>query len=144
MREIRKPKKEATKISSVATEKTINYNERPGRLSFLSACDTHCLLCNWQKDELTELMGCFKKVERTLWKNILKDDGLNYESHNQIDLPPPPALPPDASLDSMRVTQRMRLYGYRTQDVFNIIWFDRLHEVCPEGKKWRYKVKKGA
>jgi hypothetical protein len=141
MPKINKPKKQnQSKISSQATEKTINYNDQHGKFAFSSVCNRHCQLSEWQRNELDELIGYFKKVEQSIWKNILKDDGFNYESHNLIDLPVPETLPPDASLDSMRVTQKMRIYGYRTQDIFNIIWFDREHKVCPEGKKWRYKI----
>ena len=140
MGKIKKPGKTGTRIPTSATEKKLNYNEAHGKFTFSSVCDHNCLLSGWQKDELQQLIGCFKKVERLLWKEILKDPGLNYESHKFIDLARPEKLPPDASLDSIRVSQRMRLYGYRTQDVFNIIWFDREHIVCPEGKTCRYAI----
>jgi hypothetical protein len=139
-------KKVATKekksgaVSKITERHHIDYNERHGRLAFLNACDKHCLLSKWRNNELDELIGCFKKVERSTWKNILRDDGLKYESHQYIDFPRPKDLPPDASLDSIRVTQRMRLYGYRSDDVFYIIWFDREHAVCPMSKQKRYKI----
>ena len=140
MREIKKPKQQASKISPKATELTLNYNDKFGKFAFSSVCERYCLLSEWQKTELTELMSYFKKIEKLVWKNILKDEALNYESHDFVDIPIPESFPPDASLDSMRVTLKMRVYGYRTQDIFNIIWFDREHKVCPEGKKWRFKV----
>lgn len=135
-----KPSKIIKKITQDALERKLDYNEQFGRFAFSSCCDRHCLLSEWQKRELVELISFFKKVEKLNWKNILINDALNYESHNFTDLPPPSTLPPDASLDSMRVTQKMRVYGYRTQDVFNIIWFDREHKVCPMGKKCKYQV----
>lgn len=140
MREIKKPKKKATKINPKATENSYSTNDDFCRFVFSFTCERHCLLSDWQKIELSELIGFFKKLELQTWKDIFKDDGLNYESHSWIALPRPRALPPDASLDSMRVTQRMRLYGYRTQNFFNIIWFDREHKVCPTDKECKYRV----
>lgn len=135
-------REKCSKITSKATEKpAINYNECCGRFGFLSVCDNHCLLSEWHGSELSELIGCFKKVERTIWKNILKDDGLDYKRHHHINLPLPKNFPPDATLDSIRVNQKMRLYGYRLNDVFYIVWFDREHLVCPVGKQKRFTIK---
>lgn len=137
---ITKPSKRKGKISSQATERKINYDECRGRLAFSSVCDRHCLLCEWVKQELNGLIGYFKKVEELIWFDIQKDPGLDYEEVNNIAFPRPTTLPPDASLHSMRVAGRLRVYGYRADDVFNIIWFDRLHEVCPVGKPKKYAI----
>jgi hypothetical protein len=134
-------KQGSSKITPRATkEPSINYNECCGRFAFLNVCNRHCLLSEWRGGELDDLISCFKKVESSLWKNILKDDGLNYEKHHHIAFPLPSNFPPDAALDSIRVTQKMRLYGYRVDNVFYIIWFDREHSVCPAGKQKRYSI----
>lgn len=142
MREIKKPPREkGGRITSKATDKRINYDNNYGKLAFSSACDKHCLLSSWQSRELDELIGYFKLVEKLLWKEIIMEsNGLDYEEHHYIALPKPHSLPPDTSLHSMRVTQRMRVFGYRTQDFFNIIWFDRNHIVCPVDKPKEYVI----
>ncbi len=140
MPKLKKPPKSRGRIPPNAIERKVNYDECRGRFAFSSVCERHCLLSSWIKQELDELIVYFKKVEKLLWKEILRDPGLVYEEISHIALPRPASLPPDASLYSMKVAGRLRVYGYRTQDVFNIIWFDRLHEVCPVDKTKKYAI----
>lgn len=141
MAKIQKPKVyKQSKIPSSAIKPARDYNQSYGRFAFRSTCENHCLLADWGKPELSELIKCFKKFEKLQWKEIIKDSGFQYESPKQVAIKPPSTLPPDASLDSIRVNQRMRLFGYRTQDIFNIIWFDKDHMVCPMDKEKKYAL----
>lgn len=141
MPKIDKPKKgKRSRIPIEATQLKTSYDDDFGRFAFSSVCENHCLLEDWQKAELERLIYCFKKIESLTWKQIKKDSGLDYESHSYIAVPRPQTLPPDASLDSIRVNLKMRLFGYRTQNVFNIIWFDKNHIVCPEDKTKKYAI----
>ena len=44
----------------------------------------------------------------------------------------PNNIPEDARLSEMRIDQKKRIFGFRVQSVYYIIWFDRNHSVCPE------------
>lgn len=134
-------KREKSKIKSSMTQlKSINYDQCFGRLAFSKSCEKNCLLSSWKSTELKLLIDCFKKVESETWNIIRHDIGLNLEVIKHIDLHRPSTLPPDATFRSIRVSNSMRLYGYRLQDTFYIIWFDREHIVCPQGKPKRYAV----
>ncbi len=80
----------------------------------------------------------FQKIEKLSWKQIQSDPGLNFERNKNIALPLPSNFPPDASLCSVRVNQKIRLYGYRVREFFYIVWFDKNHKVCPMGKSKKY------
>ena len=119
----------------------VNYDKCTARLAFSSVCNSHCLISEWYDDELITLINCFKNLESKTWLEIKDDNGLNYEPKvKHIDIQRPQTLPPDANLSSLRVNKKSRLYGYRTQDVFNIIWFDKNHVVCPMNKQKKYSV----
>lgn len=137
----KKNNKSSNKIKQNATSlKDKSWNEKKARLSFLKACDRHCLLSDWNSRELRDLMNYFKKVERLTWNKINLDSGLDYEKIKSIAISRPQSLPPDATLNSMRVSGKIRVYGYRYEDTFNLIWFDRNHIVCPMGKSKPYSV----
>ena len=134
------PRKKETKITPTASQKQVTYEECTGRIAFSNVCDKHCLLCDWTKKELKALIDCFKKIESLCWKDIRNDRGLNYETIKHAAIRRPSSLPPDATFKSLRVSDDHRLYGYRAQDIFNIIWFDRNHIACPVGKPKKYAM----
>ena len=140
-RKIDKPQKTNTsKIPDKALSLKASHDDEKAKLTFSKTCDTHCQLSEWHDNELDALISCFKKLEGMPWRDIKKDAGLKYESISSTCIPRPSTLPPDASLDSLRVTVKSRLYGYRTQEFFNIIWFDKNHIVCTLDKQRKYKV----
>ncbi len=116
-----------------------NYNKRHGKIIFKNV-DHHnsCKISNWQGKELTLLIDCFKKIESLTWDEIFKDKGLNWERNSHIAIPLPEDFPNDAKLYSMRVNQKKRIYGYRSEEYFCIVWFDKNHVVCPEDKEKKY------
>jgi hypothetical protein len=120
--------------------KSNQYEESTGRVAFSKVCSKYCLLCDWTKQELKLLIKFFKKLESMWWKDIKLDGGFRYETIQYAAIPRPTSLPPDATLKSLRVNECHRLYGYRAQDTFNIIWFDRNHIVCPMGKPKNYAI----
>lgn len=141
VREIKKPSKNNdSKIPNSATQAKKSFDDEKAKLIFSKACETHCQLSEWHRDELNALINCFKKLESMQWKDIKKDSGFDYETVKYICLQRPKTLPPDASLDSLRVSGKSRLYGYRTQEFFNIIWFDKNHIVCAMDKQKKYSV----
>jgi hypothetical protein len=118
--------------------KETNYDFRRGKFAFEFVCDNRCCLSDWQGQELKLLIDSFKKVEKLTWQEIFVDQGLKWERNKNIAIPLPNQLPKDTKLCSFRVNQKMRIYGYRAQELFYIVWFDKNHIVCPEGKSKKY------
>lgn len=112
-----------------------NYDKRKGRLAFSYVCHKKCSISDWAGQELTQLIDTFKKFESLNWEEIFKDSGLNWERNRNIALKTPDYMAEDAKLHSIRVSKKMRIYGYRAQQYFYIIWFDKNHEVCPVHKR---------
>ncbi len=134
-------KRKNSKIKSEVTIlKDISYDEHYARVGFSKVCNQNCLLSEWHGNELKDLIDCFKKLESKTWKEIKKDKGLKYKMITKIAIPPPKILPPDARLSSIRVCSKKRLYGYRVENCFYIIWFDKNHRVCPEDKRKEYSI----
>lgn len=142
----KKVKKEAlklkkSKVKEITTElKDTDYNDRCGRIAFTFASDNKCQMYNWQKEELKLLIESFKKFESLKWYDIIKDPGFNWERNSHIAIKLPSELPMDVKLHSIRVSGKLRLYGYRAQEYFYIVWFDRQHEVCPMNKPKKFSA----
>lgn len=142
-RHIKKPKKNNAnnRISNKAVElKSEDWDSCYGRIAFINVCNKKCLLSQWHEKELKDLIKCFIKVESKTWSEIKVDSGLKYEIVKQIAIPPPDNIPPDVRFGSLRVNDKNRLYGYRLTDTFYIVWFDKNHVVCPQGKSKPYAI----
>lgn len=103
--------------------------------SFKYAHDSYPLF-NWGKRELKGLLRSLKMMESLSWKRIKadgRDGSLRYTSINQRDFPKdiPSILniSPDETLIELTVGDPCRLFGFRTGRIFNIIWFDKNHDV---------------
>lgn len=93
-------------------------------------------LHDWGKRELKGLMKYLKMMESLTWKRIKtdgRDGSLRFTSINQRDFPKeiPSSLniSPDETLIEITVGDPCRLFGFRTGRIFNVIWFDKNHNV---------------
>lgn len=123
------------KIPENATKlQGISFDDTKAILSFLYADKTKWKLSSWKNTELDDLISCFQEIESLTWNDIKKSKGLKYGSvHN------PPEINNnniswDVDVKEMRVDRRKRIMGFRVQNIFYIVWFDRDHSVCAEGK----------
>lgn len=125
----------------VPTTETHNksYDETNGRIAF-SKVNNHkkCSIEKIQGSEFKLLIECFKLIESLTWNDIKAHPGLNFERNKNIAIQLPQGLPIDSKLSSMRVDEKFRIYGYRVQEFFYIIWIDKNHVVCPLGKNKKY------
>ncbi|WP_338835892.1 MAG6450 family protein [Neomoorella thermoacetica] len=140
-RKLKKPSPREGKIPKKALELRQSSYEEDGRptFSFLHASDNDCLLCEWQKDELQQLVATFKKMEVLTWKEIWQHPGLDLHLV-EPSKPLPPGVSPDVTVYSINVDEKKRIYGYRAGNVFRLLWFDRNHEVCPYHKVKRKRA----
>ena len=66
-------------------------------------------------------------IETMPWRVIKTYIGFKYE--NITGIQKPDNIDKDITLSSFRISQSFRLIGYRNEQFFYIIWFDRNHEV---------------
>jgi len=92
-------------------------------------------------EQIEALVKALAKMERYTWEQVRTSGGqgqhvggLGYKPVEPTKRMPrfPSDLPEDATIHEIRVTQRMRLFGYREDTIFYIIWFDPDHAIFPE------------
>lgn len=137
-----KAPKNSNKGTSIDTKlKYQDYDLMTGKVAFESVHHHRkCSIDTWHGKDFKLLIDFFVKLESLTWKEIYNDKGLNFERNKNIALCLPQGFPPDANLCSMRVNDKKRVYGYRVKDFFYIVWFDKNHEVCPQGKSKPYSA----
>jgi hypothetical protein len=102
-----------------------NNDDKYGVLKF-SQCDEKFPLQELQKDELKSFVSFAKIFESLPWRRIKTYSGLKFENIPEINKPD--TLEKDITLSSIRVTQKFRIIGYRQEQYFYIVWFDRNHQ----------------
>lgn len=123
------------KISSKATDVIDRSTDDMSPVfSFRHVCSTHCKLSDWRGNEVNLLIKLFQKMEAIPWKDIRGHSGLNYKPVDHYIYKLPEDVPKDITLHELRVDGDRRIFGYRGERVFYLIWFDRNHEVCPQNK----------
>lgn len=93
-------------------------------------------LFDWDIEELPQFFQFLKKVEERTWTMIQATAGKHIKSglaFTPIDRKCLPLLPPsiseDAKIFELRITEKMRVFSFRTGDVCNFVWFDKNHEI---------------
>jgi len=111
-------------------------DERPS-FRFTYADKIRWVLSKWSSSEINDLIEGLKKIERYTWAQIQchgskkpgESVGTGYKLiDNHPDLPD--NIPEDTRLSEMRIDDKKRIFGFRVQSVYYIIWFDRDHSVC--------------
>ena len=128
-----KPRRISSKVLEAPEEPRSDYPV----FSFMHVADKHCLLSKWRGKELDELIEALKTMEQLTWDRIGTHNGLRFTPISNPAKPLPERVSPDETIYEIRVCSVKRVFGYRTGNVFRILWFDREHEVCP----W-HKVKR--
>ena len=95
-------------------------------------------LSNWTATEINDLIAGFRKIEQYSWAQIKshgskRAGGSVGTGYKLISHPPvlPENVPEDAKLSEMRLDKKKRLFGFRINSVYYLVWFDRDHSVCP-------------
>lgn len=131
------PKREITSgsIPANATKTKDDNQMKFPVFSFKHVSENHCLLSDWQSAELIDLIKMFKTMESLTWNQVHSHKGLEYKQINNPKYPLPKTVSPDITICEVRACQKKRVFGYRIDNVFCVIWFDRNHEVCAEKRK---------
>jgi len=141
--QIRKPsqKKQPSRIPEQATQlnRPSSADDEHPSFRFTYADKNRWVLSDWTSSEINDLIEGLKKIEKYTWNQIRghgsKKPGESVGTgYKLIDKPPtlPDNIPEDVRLSEMRIDEKKRIFGFRVQAVYYIIWFDRNHSVCPE------------
>lgn len=103
---------------------------------FYNADSNNWTLNEWSSTEIKDLVKTFKLMEQISWYDIQKHGGLRLKSIKNIEYPD--YISPDETIYEIRVCDEKRLFGFINKNIFNLIWFDRDHSVCPEGKNRKH------
>ena len=113
-------------------QKSFNYNlnknnndDKCGILKF-SSCHDKYPIYELKKDELKAFLNFAKLFESLLWREIKVYPSFKFENIPQLNKPD--SIDRDIILSSLRVTDKFRLIGYRQEEYFCIVWFDKNHE----------------
>ena len=101
-----------------------NNDDKTGLLKF-SQCDEKYPLHELQKEELKAFISFAKIFESLPWRTIKTYNGLKFEIIPQIKKPN--EIKKDITLSSLRISDKFRIIGYRQEQFFYIVWFDRNH-----------------
>ncbi|MGK7927025.1 MAG: MAG6450 family protein [Spirulina sp.] len=96
-------------------------------------------LSSWTPSEIDDLIKGLKKIERYTWRQIRRHGskqpgrsvGTGYKlisNHPNLS----EDIPEDVKLSEMRIDKTKRIFGFRVEAIYYIVWFDRDHSVCPE------------
>ncbi|HYX18047.1 MAG TPA: hypothetical protein VE944_27525 [Nostoc sp.] len=137
-----KSENKSKKISEAATAKA-TQGETTDHLHpsfrFAYADPNRWCLSYWEADEIDDLIRALQKIEKHTWLQI-KSQGSKIrggsvgcgfkviEQHPNL----PNSVSDDVTISEMRVCQKKRIFGFRIDSIYYIIWFDRDHSVCPE------------
>lgn len=137
-----KTKNKSSKISEAATAKA-NQGGTTDHVNpsfrFKHADPNRWCLSKWEADEIDDLMRALQKIEEHTWHQI-KSQGSRTRGESVgcgfklIKEHPtlPSSVSDDFAISEMRVCQKKRIFGFRVDSIYYIVWFDRDHTVCPE------------
>jgi hypothetical protein len=91
-------------------------------------------LTDWNKKEITSFWEFLQsKIQIRKWQDIYDDNGLRKKEISISSLPKGDLLNDlknrDVSIFELRVSQKMRVFGYRSRRYFMICWLDKGHRI---------------
>lgn len=119
--------KDLKRLNNPQNQVKENNDEKTCNLKFSKCDDNKCQLWDLGKRELKQFVSFAKKIENLRWIDIFRSKSFNFESISNLQKPD--FLSKEVTLKSIRVTQEFRIYGYRSDADFYIIWFDPNHEL---------------
>lgn len=126
-----------TKIPDSATSSKESTDGHNPSFRFTYADENRHCLSLWTSNEIKDLIKSLKKIEKYTWGQI-KSQGSKAPGssvgcgYKQISSHPalPPELSEDISISEMRVCETKRIFGFKLNSLYYIIWFDRNHSIC--------------
>ena len=101
-----------------------------------SILNQNCGINELEENEFNLLLGTLKKfVKHDSWESIALDDGLEYKKyHNKANNTDNPCWRyKDKTIMKFRFRSVMRVFGYRKENRFRVIRFERDHDLSDNG-----------
>lgn len=131
-------KKQPSRIPEQATQlnRPSSADDEHPSFRFTYADKNRCVLSDWTSSEINDLIEGLKKIEKYTWGQIRchgsKKRGESVGTGYKLIDKHPDNIPEDKRLSEIRIDEKKRIFGFRVQSIYYIIWFDRDHSVCPE------------
>ncbi|MEH2148588.1 MAG6450 family protein [Nostoc sp.] len=133
-----KSKKISEEATAKATQGETTDHLKPS-FRFKHADPNRWCLSKWEAEEIVDLMRALQKIENHTWLQI-KSQGSKTRGESVgcgfkvIKQHPtlPSSVSDDTVISEMRVCKKKRIFGFRIDSIYYIVWFDRDHSVCPE------------
>ncbi len=113
----------------------------PASVSFrhVRAGGEFCLSA-WTGDECKLAVDALRRLTTMTWQQVLttagkggSKTGLGYTPYpdSALTVPRPADVDKEAVIAGIRASQKLRIFGFYSDHVFYVIWFDREHAICP-------------
>ena len=89
---------------------------------------------DWNQSELKNFSAFIDKLKIMNWRQVLESPGFGYKLHKNRNQLPNKGMAirevsPDISASEIRVTQRVRIHGFRINSAYFLVWLDKDHRV---------------
>lgn len=99
---------------------------------------------SWQPGELRQFSDFIRKLRDQRWIDVYRSGGkvghktgLGYTKHDDRHKLPNHSglddLSPEITFFELRISQSLRVHGFRVQAAFFLVWLDREHRIYPKG-----------
>lgn len=132
------PARGGKRIPENAVQIKIDYSTQKAVFSFEHCCRRNYTASDLTKEEFKAVHDSLRMMSSMDWASIPKHDGLEYKPADKKAIrkaikrtPLPSSVPEDCTMFYFRASGKFRVFGYRAQNIFYLIWFDRNHNVMP-------------
>lgn len=125
-KKIKKPKKTKTRLKVLPSETQSTQQMKPKfSLEFLQ--NSYCV-CRCEKDDRAAFATKLRELSQLTWSQIICSGrhGMGYEKidRKEIKAPIPRHITDDVNLIAFRFSGKKPMVGYRSLEVFYIVWCD--------------------
>jgi hypothetical protein len=122
------------RIKSPAGHGRDNFDTHRPLFSLASVVSSHCItIC--ETNDRAAFATKLRNLSQLTWRELKSAPahGLGYEpiDRDHLRVPIPASLTDDVTIISFRFSGTKAMIGYRVDDVFHILWFDRDYDVYP-------------
>jgi hypothetical protein len=89
-------------------------------------------LSEWQREELKGLSNKIDLINKLTWSQVKRNSSLRYKDVSNANKLPVSKnlLSEDITYCEMRITDKARIFGFRSNSIFFLCWLDRNHKIC--------------
>ncbi|MGN6369077.1 MAG: hypothetical protein ACTHN5_12520 [Phycisphaerae bacterium] len=110
------------------------------RLSFEYSEDSHCLSL-LSSEDVRNAVDCFRRLNSMTWVQVYQTasktpgmkTGLHWNPYEDsaLKVNRPGRVSEDHKIAGIRAGDKYRIFGFRFEDTFHVLWFDPEHKICP-------------